>query len=188
MKARQEPPPAVVFSRVWSMPCPDTFSIPPIAALAGRWMVGQSLDPFARNSSIATITNDLNPNTDALFHEDAVEFLDRMLAELGPESFDTVLLDPPYSPRQISEVYQLVGRAVTMADTQNARLYKNCKDRMASLLKPDGVAITCGWNSSGFGVGREFVLREVLLVPCGGAHNDYIVTVETKGQSSKVLG
>lgn len=174
----------VEFRREWAMPSPDTFSIKPIAELLKRWLSFSEsvIDPFARNSKWANVTNDLNPETNADEHLEATDFLARCLARYGEESFDAVLLDPPYSPRQISEVYKAVGRDVTGRDTQNARLYKECKDAMTLLLRPGGVAITCGWNSGGFGKGRGFTLREVLLVPCGGAHNDYIVTVETKDE------
>lgn len=170
------------FRREWSMPSADTFSMKPVAELLGRWLRGRErvLDPFARNSQWADVTNDLNPATTADSHVDAIEFLDATLERYGPLSFDAVLLDPPYSPRQIAEVYKSVGRPVTMEDTQNARLYRECKERMTALLKADGVAVTCAWNSGGFGIKRGFSLKEVLLVPCGGAHNDFIVTVEVK--------
>ena len=164
------------------MPSSDTFSLAPIAALLRRVLPGARmvLDPFARDSTWANVRNDLNPATSAEHHMDAVEFLDKCIADYGPESFDAVLLDPPYSPRQIAEVYKQVGRSVGMSETQTARIYKQCKDRMTTILKVGGVAVTCGWNSNGFGINRGFALREVLLVPSGGAHNDYIVTVETK--------
>jgi hypothetical protein len=54
------------------------------------------------------------------------------------------------------------------------------KDALHERLKRGGVAVCCGWNSSGFGVGRGYRLTDVLLVAHGGAHNDTIVTVETK--------
>ena len=172
----------VQFNREWSMPSANTFSLAPIAELLRRVLTGCAtvLDPFSRDSTWATLRNDLNPATSAEFHMDAVEFLDCCFTLHGPESFDAVLLDPPYSPRQIAEVYKQVGRKVGMEETQNARLYKECKDRMAVLLKPGGVAVTCAWNSTGFGINRGFTLHEVLLVLCGAAHNDYIVTVESK--------
>lgn len=170
------------FRRAWAMPSPDTFSIRPIAETLRHWLAGRAeiIDPFSRNSDWATVRNDLNPETNAQYHMDAIAFLDLMLAERGHGSFDAALLDPPYSPRQIAEVYKQIGRDVTMKDTQNARLYRECKDRLAKLLKAGGVAVTCGWNSGGFGSARGFDMAEVLLVPCGGAHNDYIVTVEVK--------
>lgn len=93
---------------------------------------------------------------------------------------DVVLFDPPYSPRQIAEVYAQVGKTCKKEDTQNARLYKRVKDGLDRILKDDGIAICCGWNSMGFGLGRGYELLEVLLVAHGGAHNDTIVTVERK--------
>jgi hypothetical protein len=173
----------VTFSRAWAMPSADTFSIGPIAALLERWInpaAMRVIDPFARNSAWANVTNDLNPETTASEHMDAVDFLRASLERYGAGHFDAALLDPPYSPRQMSEAYRGVGMVVGMKDTQNARLYSECKDAMATLLRHGGVAITCGWNSNGFGRGSGFSLREVLLVACGGAHNDYIVTVEVK--------
>ena len=63
--------------------------------LLDRWLDGRSVivDPFARNCSRGTITNDLDPETQATHHSDAVEFLD-MLIEDGIEA-DAVILDPP---------------------------------------------------------------------------------------------
>jgi hypothetical protein len=68
----------------------------------------------------------------------------------------------------------------TTQDTQNARLYKLVKDGLDQLLVVGGIAICCGWNTMGFGLGRGYKMLEVLLVPHGGAHNDTIVTVEVK--------
>jgi hypothetical protein len=129
---------------------------------------------------LAAITNDLNPATTAESHVDAIQFLDFLLSNGLRGSVEVTLLDPPYSPRQISECYKSVGRVCTTKDTQNAALYKECKDRIAKLCKPDGVVITCGWNSAGMGKTRGFEIKEILLVACGGAHNDYIVTVDRK--------
>mgnify|MGYP002360201158 CR=1 FL=1 len=90
-------------SRDWAMPSADTFSVPCIGAFVNRHATGVIVDPFARNSTIARYRNDLNPNTTAEFHMDAVDFL-RYMASTGVVA-DTVLFDPPYSPRQISECY-----------------------------------------------------------------------------------
>lgn len=170
----------IKFSRQWAMPNANTFEIKPIADLLERWLpkTGDIVDPFARKSKWATVTNDLNPEYETDYNMDAVDFL-QMLVDEG-RTFRAALLDPPYSPRQISEVYKSIGLTPGMKDTQNARLYRECKERMTALLEPGGVAITCGWNSGGFGKKNGFVMREILLVPCGAAHNDYIVTVETK--------
>lgn len=170
----------IVFNRIWSMPSGDTFSIRPIKDLLNKWIKPEYIiiDPFARNSTLATYRNDLNPKTDAEYHMKAEDFCSKLIEE--NVSADLVLFDPPYSPRQISELYQGIGLKVHMEDTQTARLYKTVQDGLHKLLKPDGIAISFGWNSRGFGKVRGYKIEEILLVPHGGAHNDTIVVVERK--------
>jgi len=174
------------FFRQWSMPTAETFALPPVSALLDRWLTGcvVIVDPFAGNSTRGTHRNDLSLATDAQWHLDARDFCWE-LQRTGVVA-DAVLFDPPYSPRQVAECYAGVGRAVTKADTQNGRLYREVRDGLHQLLRPGGVAISCGWNSGGFGSARGYVLLEVLLVPHGGAHNDTIVTVERKCASGDV--
>lgn len=165
------------FSREFAMPDEATFSMKPVAALLDRWLPpGLIVDPFARNSTRGTITNDLNPRTTAQHHLLAEEFV----SGLEPEFYSAVLFDPPYSPRQIAECYRISKRKVAMADTQNARLCKVVKDGLDRCLASGGLAICCGWNSGGMGIGRGYELLEILLVNHGAAHNDTIVTVERK--------
>lgn len=170
----------MIFSREFAMSNSETFSLPPVARLLAKWLPSMAhgaiiVDPFARNSKKANLTNDLNPATSAQFHMLAEEFV-----ETQHISADAVLFDPPYSPRQIAEVYQQIGRECGTEETQSARLYKRVKDGLDRMLRPDGIAICCGWNSMGFGLKRGYDLLEVLIVPHGGAHNDTIVTVERK--------
>ena len=167
-------------SRDWSMPSADTFTIPAIAKLLDRWLDGRKVivDPFARNSRRGNITNDLNPKTAAQDHLPADLFAENLVAR-GVHA-DAVLLDPPYSPRQIKECYSGIGLNPTQADTQLARLLAAVKDHLAQLMVAGGIAITFGWNSSGFGLARGFELLELLCVCHGGQHNDTIITVERK--------
>lgn len=163
--------------RTWARATRDTFDMPPVKALLDRIIQPGDvvIDPFARNSTWATYSNDLNPETTAQYHMDAEDFLD-MLIEKRIQA-DVCLFDPPYSPRQISECYKNVGRAVTKKDTQNARLYRSCKDKLAVLTRPQGLVVCCGWSSVGMGKSRGFELMETRLVCHGGAHNDTIITV-----------
>lgn len=164
------------------MPSADTFSIGPINRLL-KWYLKDCavvVDPFARNSRFGTITNDLNPETEATYHMDAEEFGKKLVSE-GVVA-DAVLFDPPYSSRQIAEVYQGVGRQVTMYDTQRGPMHHAVKSSLDKILKVGGVAICFGWNSGGFGSDRLYELEEILLVPHGAEHNDTIVTVERKIQ------
>ncbi len=159
------------------MPNADTFSIPPIKSFVEQYLETARVvvDPFARNSGYGSLTNDLNPATEALWHMDAREFC-RMLAGKGIRA-DAVIFDPPYSPRQISECYKQVGRPVTTKDTQNSVLYSEARQGLAGLLKPGGVALSFGWNSAAF---DGFDTVEILLVAHGGAHNDTICVASRK--------
>lgn len=168
------------FEREFAMPNAETFSLPPVSRLLRRYVPSISLivvDPFARNAKWGTITNDLNPETTAMHHLLAEEFVGNHVPDGGA---DVVLFDPPYSPRQIAEVYQQIGRKASTEDTQNSRLYKRVKDGLDRMLKPDGIAICCGWNTLGFGLKRGYEMLEILMVTHGGAHNDTLVTVERK--------
>lgn len=173
--------PTPTMSRIWAMPNARTFSIAPISALLARYIVRRPsaviVDPFSAESMWATHRNDLNPayKTRSLH---AADYCAELIAE--GVTADVVLFDPPYSPRQISEVYKSIGRECTTKDTQNAMLYKSVRDGLNRLLKPNGLAISCGWNSAGFGKERGFTMLEILLVAHGGAHNDTIVVVERK--------
>lgn len=167
------------FSREFAMPNSETFSLPPVKRLLDHWLAGCKVivDPFARNSKRGTLTNDLNPKTSAEFHLLAEEFVEAFAV---PAMADAVLFDPPYSPRQIAECYQQVGRECGTRETQNARLYRVVKDGLSLMLKPGGIAVCCGWNSMGMGLKHGYEMVELLIVPHGAAHNDTIVTVERK--------
>lgn len=168
-----------LFSREWAMPSADTFSIKPIGEFVKRYILdGVSVDPFARNCKLATVTNDINPNTSADYHMDAIEFLD--MYSTGGARADVVILDMPYSPRQISECYQELGRKVTMADTQSGNLYRRVRDAVMPTLKPDGIVLSFGWNTVGMGKKRGFEIVEIMLVCHGGAHNDTVCMAERR--------
>ena len=160
----------------WCMPNKNTFDISPIKELINKYMVdGVVIDPFANKNKIATITNDLDEQYDTDYHIDATDFL----KIFEDNSVDMVLYDPPYSPRQVSECYKKLGKTVNMQTTQ-ASYWSNQKKEIGRILKPNGIVITCGWNSGGIGKKYGMEIQEILLVPHGGWHNDTIVTVEKK--------
>ena len=162
--------------RKWCMPNKNTFDISPIKELINKYMVdGVVIDPFANKNKIATITNDLDEQYDTDYHMDATDFL----KIFEDNSVDMVLYDPPYSPRQVSECYKKLGKTVNMQTTQ-ASYWSNRKKEIGRILKPNGIVITCGWNSGGIGKKYGMEIQEILLVPHGGWHNDTIVTVEKK--------
>jgi len=164
------------FSREWEMPNSNTFEIKCIKRLIEKhFKGGLSIDPFANKSRIATVTNDLNPDFDTDYHMDAHDFL-KMFSD---GSVDFVFYDPPYSLRQVVEVYKSVGKKVTMETTQSSWRTKHINE-ISRILKPGGLVMCFGWNSSGVGKKRGCELLEVMLVAHGGSHNDTICTVEKK--------
>ncbi len=171
------------FDREWAMPNKDTFSIDPIHELVttevqasdGLW-----IDPFSGGTDYADVTNDLNPEIESDYTLEALDFLER---------FDTgevdggVIFDPPYSPRQIKEVYDSVGLETDMETTQ-ATFWSDVKEHIERVCSSGATVITCGWNSGGVGKTRGFETRRILMVAHGGWHNDTIVTVEDRTRTA----
>jgi len=167
----------MIITRKIGYPDLNTFRIKPIKELLKKYVKdGKNwIDPFAGNNSPAEFTNDLNPECKAKHHIDAVEFCKMMNGE-----FNGVLFDPPYSPRQIKECYNAIGLKPSMKDTQNALLYAKVKKAIAHKIKPNGYAISFGWNSGGFSKKLGFEMIEIMLIYHGGGHNDTIIVIEKK--------
>jgi len=166
--------------RIWAMPNKWTFTIKPITELLSEEVNTDKehwCDPFAGLNSPAQVTNDLNTDMPTTHHMEALEFL----KSLDDNSFDGVLYDPPYSPRQVKECYDNIaiqgwggkwdGRTTFWSKTM---------DEVARILKPNGKLICFGWTSMGGAMSRGFEMQRILLVPHGGRKNDTIVTVELK--------
>lgn len=164
----------------FAMPSRNTFSIPSISRFLVKELADRNtvVDPFARNSKIGTLTNDLNPETDAQYNMKADEFL-QMLIDKGVKA-DAILIDPPYSPRQVKECYESIGLDVTGRDTQTSRTMSIINGLAAQVLKTGGIAISFGWNSTGVGMKNGMKKLSVHLIPHGSALRDTIITVEVK--------
>jgi len=163
--------------REWAMPNRWTFQVAPIADLVQREVSeseGLWVDPFAGTADIADVTNDFNPELETDYTLKADEFLSQF--DDG-EVDGGVLLDPPYSPRQVKEMYDNVGIDVEMKDVQST-FYSRKRDAIERICTPGATVCSFGWNSVGIGKTRGFEKRGVLMVCHGGAHNDTICTVE----------
>jgi len=166
-------------NRKWAMPSSDTFDVPPIGEFVKSYLRQSivSVDPFARNKRWATYTNDLNPDTAAEHHLDALEFLE-ILRDTGTIA-DLVIFDPPYSPRQLAECYQQVGKVATSQDMQS-KSWSDWKNAVAEIVPVGGVVLSFGWNTVGMGRKHNFEIVEILMVCHGGVHNDTICMAERK--------
>lgn len=158
------------------MPNKNTFSIKPIKKLLSEELTeGLWIDPFANESKLATVTNDINPEFDTDYHLDALAFLKKF----EDDSVDGVLYDPPYSLTQVKECYKGYGKNVAPSDWHRM-FYTNQSMELSRIVRKGGKVISFGWHSGGIGKKYGFELERILLVPHGGHHNDTIVTVERK--------
>lgn len=162
------------------MPSEDTFSVAPIMGFVQNYTVSSlcSIDPFARNSRLATHRNDLSHDTAAESHMDAEAFL-LTLGDQGVKA-DLVIFDPPYSPRQIAECYKSIGLEVGMKETQSAMLYQRVRNAILPSITETGIVLSFGWNTVGMGKKRGFEIIEIMLCCHGGAHNDTICMAEQR--------
>jgi hypothetical protein len=172
-------------TRVWAMPTHDTTLCLPIGDIVRRFAKGTVVDPFARNSGWGgEYTNDLNPETKAHYNMDACDFLN-LLVEQGVKA-DCVIFDPPFSPRQIKECYDGIGKKMGQMDAFRTH-WKPERDAINKLLKFNGVVLSFGWNTVGMGNGRGYSAEEMLIVCHGPGHNDTLVLVERKTQEQFAL-
>jgi hypothetical protein len=169
-----------IYERVFTMPNKETFSIPIVRLLIKTYLSQSqlSIDTFARNKEWATITNDLNPDTNAQYHMDVLEFL-VMLKEQGIKP-DLVLFDPPYSPTQMKRAYDDIGRKMNREDSWRSAGWQKERNAIDEILQIGGIVISLDWNSAGMGMKRPYEFVKGLLLYHGGGRNDTIITVERK--------
>ena len=133
-------------------------------------------DPFARDCRWGTHTNDLNPDTLADEHMDALEWL----KAFPDDYFNVVLFDPPFSASQ-AERY---GKGMSNIYTQGEYLsdvYFEC----ARILKHGGQFLKLGYNSNR--PSPTLDLKEMWVTCFGGNRNDVIMTLWRKNQQKLPL-
>jgi hypothetical protein len=161
-------------NRIWEMPNRYTFKMKAVSSLlSDHVLAGQTwADPFSGMFSPASLTNDADLESPALFHEDGLEWL----KDFQDNSVDGVLFDPPYSVEQALRAYKS-----KYAGTAGRTEYQSkCKNEIARIVKSGGKAICFAWNTAGVGKTRGFELIQVLDICHGGDHNDTLITVEVK--------
>jgi len=143
-----------------------TFSVKPIREWVERTCEGRTLNLFAgiTKLDIDEVRNDLGEHGVAEYHKDALQFI----KEWDGERFDTVLLDPPYAYRKSMEMYNGI----------KASPFRQLKDELPRILKPNGLVITFGYHSNTMGKNRGFEVERIALFSHGGAIHDTIASVE----------
>ena len=131
-------------------------------------------DPFARNCLIGTHTNDIDPNTKAIDHKDALEWL----KEQDDIYFDAVIFDPPFSSTMAERKYE----------SGHVNIYtvpgyvSECFKEIARILKPGGKVLKLGYNSTRHS--NILDLEKGWIVCFGGNRNDVIMTLWKKNQDT----
>jgi hypothetical protein len=157
--------------RIFEMPRKWTFQMPKLRQWIESRLEGSTLNLFGGVTRLvhphgdAIVYNDLNDSIPADYRRDAYD-----LAEWADcaDRFDTVIFDPPYSAFQAVRTY----------GSKRAQEVTHARDVVEFVLKPGGRVLSLGFNSTGMSHSRGFVKEGLLVVNCGGSHNDYLVLSE----------
>ena len=147
----------IKFERYWNMPTHRTFNIKPFKELINKELNKDYIDPFPYP-----------------YKQDAIEYL----KTIDNLSVNDLVFDPPYSQRQLKEMYSSNGLAFN--HPMNNSYWSNCRKEISRIIKPGGKVISFGWNSNGIGKKYGFDIIKIVLVAHGSQHNDTIATVEVK--------
>ena len=165
----------------------DTFNCKTVMKLFNsfckRKSIKHMIDPFARNCEIAhPWTNDIDPNTNAIFHMDALDFIksfdnglmspNGVFEYYNRRDFDLAIMNPPFSARQDTEIY---GKSNLYTDP---KYIKNLEIGLGNLVRPGGYVWKMGYNSNYSHNG--FQLYDIWVIQYGGSINDMIISVHKK--------
>tara|TARA_Y100000310_G_C20103995_1_gene544073 strand:+ start:24 stop:521 length:498 start_codon:yes stop_codon:yes gene_type:complete len=147
--------PEIKFERIWAVPNKQTFTVPKIKKFLKSKKHGMVLDLFSYP-----------------FDKDVLE----KLKVVKSESIDVLLFDPPYNEQMYKEHYENKGSSI-----YNSVYAKKLKYEVSRVVKPGGIIIKFGWNSTR--INSNFEITEIYLISHGGynlASHDTICRVQKK--------
>lgn len=152
-----------------------TFQSKKIRQWVEERLQGRTLNACAGRTKLAhdheVVRNDIDPDRDADLHVDV-----RALADhFEPESFGTIVYDPPFSENQANESYELDDGEVVVAGKDAI-----AKRQFHELLKPGGQVIQFGFTTTCMPAALEYERREVAVWNTLGRMNDYLSVVDEK--------
>jgi hypothetical protein len=139
-----------------------------------RWVEeqlrGRTLNACAGKTKLAhdyeIVRNDIDTDRDADTHIDVCEIAERF----EPESFGTILYDPPFSQHQANRTYE--GKEV--GDDALA------KREFDKLLKPGGRVIQFGYTTTCMPMSMGYERQHVAVWNTLGRMNDYLSVIDEK--------
>lgn len=114
------------------------------------------------------VRNDINPERDADHHYDVCE-IDRYFE---PNTFDTVVFDPPFDQDQADEHYE----GMHASDIGQARA------ALAPLVRPGGKFIELGWNSHSVSAWSDWTRKNLHIFERGPCLQPVFLTVDWNHQ------
>lgn len=133
---------------------------------------GRVLNLFAGKTKLnhdgEIVRNDIDEEIDASYHFDAIH----VGRYFDDNSFDTVILDPPYTLYTANQYYdgEYVGRDVM----------SQMKDDLATIIRPGGKFIQFGYNTTGMGRRRRYKRTEVAVFNHMNMMRDTVASVHVR--------
>lgn len=168
----------VQIERIFEMPRAWTFQMPKLRAWVESRIEGDTLNLFGGVTQLSHPSggmiwyNDINPDISSHFNRDACDLTQWQDSKM---TYQTVIFDPPYSDFQAVKTYGI----------KKAQKVTHARDVVEYILRPGGRVISLGFNSTGMGASRGYQKEAILLVNCGGSHNDYILVSERHNGSGQ---
>lgn len=163
----------MTIERIFEMPRKWTFQMPKLRGWVEERIEGVTLNMFGGVTQLVhptggtIIHNEINEDIPADDRRDAYDLSKWTGLE---QAFDTVVFDPPYTAFQAVRTY----------GGKKAQEVSHARDVVEYVLRPGGRVISLGFNSTGMSESRGFGKESILLVNCGGSHNDIIVMSERR--------
>jgi hypothetical protein len=147
-----------------------TFRDPAPKEVAERYLEGETLNPFAGEVELdhtgQVHRNDIDPDRNAEYHMDAVEFVRRY----EPSSIGSIVHDPPWSEHQAESTYSQneLGNIQELVEEYHR------------VLVDGGRVIHLGYTTTCMPGRLEYDREAVHVVQPFGRRNAYLITVDRK--------
>lgn len=146
-----------------------TFQSPKIKEWVEENSQGLVLNLFAGKTilNLQETRVDINKTMKADYYMDALDFVCNVAHN---NSFDTIILDPPYSYRKAMEMYK----------GHYSSKFKLIADNILKILHEGGKIISFGYHSTFMGKKRGFYLDTMCIFAHGGAQHCTIAIIEKR--------
>jgi|APSaa5957512535_1039671.scaffolds.fasta_scaffold49881_4 hypothetical protein len=114
---------------------------------------------------------------DAFLHPYKLDALE-LMKQIGTEQVSFGLYDPPYSQYQLAKMYKNKDESWK----GNGHYFKLVDSEWDRIVSAGGKVIKFGWNSKR--ISKNFEIIRIMLINHGAQHNDTIVTVQKKTQTT----